>query len=96
MRRTISIMLGKGSINHNERKFTAENVDKERTKNNITYYNEDIKTVYHKLFDDALKKYNEKQKRSDRIILNYYEKIRTSKQEKSFYEIIIQVGDKII
>lgn len=94
MKRTISIMLGKGSIHHNERKFTAENVDKERTKNNITYYNEDIKTVYHKLFDDALKKYNEKQKRNDRIILDYYEKIRTSKQEKPFYEIIVQVGDK--
>ena len=29
MKRTISIMLGKGSIHHNERKFTAENVDKE-------------------------------------------------------------------
>ena len=94
MKRTISIMLGKGSIHHNERKFTAENVDKERTKNNITYYNEDIKIVYHKLFDDALKKYNEKQKRNDRIILDYYEKIRTSKQEKPFYEIIVQVGDK--
>lgn len=94
MKRTISIMLGKGSIHHNERKFTAENVDKERTKNNITYCNEDMKTVYHKLFDDALKKYNEKQKRNDRIILDYYEKIRTSKQEKPFYEIIVQVGDK--
>ncbi len=94
MRRTISIMLGKGSIHHNERKFTAENVDKERTKNNITYCNENIKTVYHKLFDDALKKYNEKQKRNDRIILDYYEKIRISKQEKPFYEIIVQVGDK--
>ena len=61
-------MLGKGSIHHNERKFTAENVDKERSKNNVTYYNEDIKTVYHKLFDDALKKYNERQKRNDRMI----------------------------
>lgn len=39
MKRTISIMLGKGSIHHNERKFTAENVDKERSKNNVTYYN---------------------------------------------------------
>ena len=38
-------MLGKGSIHHNERKFTAENVDKERSKNNVTYYNEDIKIV---------------------------------------------------
>lgn len=87
-------MLGKGSISHNKRKFTAQNVDKERTKSNITYYSEDIKTVYHKLFDDALKKYNEKQKRKDRMINDYYEKIRTSKQEKPFYEIIVQIGDK--
>ena len=48
-------MTGKGSVNHNDRKFTAENVDKERTQNNITYCNENIRTVYHKLFDDAVK-----------------------------------------
>ena len=87
-------MLGKGSISHNERKFTAQNVDKERTKSNITYCSEDIKIVYHKLFDDALEKYNKKQKRKDRMINDYYEKIRTSKQEKPFYEIIVQIGDK--
>lgn len=46
------------------------------------------------MFDNALKKYNERQKRNDRMINDYYEKIRTSKQEKPFYEIIVQVGDK--
>ena len=95
MKRTISIMTGKGSTNHNDRKFTAENVDKERTQNNITYCNENIKTVYHKLFDDAVKRHNEKQTRSDRRIKNYYKKIRQeSKQEKPFQEIIVQIGDK--
>ena len=88
-------MTGKGSVNHNDRKFTAQNVDKERTKNNVVYCNENIRTVYHKLFDDAVKRYNAKQTRSDRIIKNYYKKIsQESKQEKPFTEIIIQIGDK--
>lgn len=87
MQRTISIMTGKGSVNHNDRKFTAQNVDKERTKNNVVYCNENIRTVYHKLFDDAVKRYNAKQTRSDRIIKNYYKKIsQESKQEKPFTE----------
>ena len=95
MQRTISIMTGKGSVNHNDRKFMAENVDKERTQNNITYCNENIRTVYHKLFDDAVKRHNEKQTRSDRKITNYYKKIsQESKQEKPFQEIIVQIGDK--
>ena len=46
------------------------------------------------MFDDALKRYNEKQTRADRKIANYYEKIRNSKQEKLFHELILQIGDK--
>ncbi len=87
-------MVGKGSVNHNSRKFKAENVDGSRTHLNIDYCNENIKTVYHKMFDEALKRYNDKQTRADRKIENYYEKIRNSKQEKPFYELILQIGDK--
>ncbi|MCD8048715.1 MAG: plasmid recombination protein [Clostridia bacterium] len=87
-------MIGKGSTTHNNRDFIAENVDEERTKNNITFCNEDIKAVYHELFDEALEKYNAKQTRKDRVIDDYYEKIRTGKQEKLFHEIILQIGDK--
>lgn len=94
MKSTISAMVGKGSTSHNNRDFIAENVDIERTKNNITYCNEKIQDVYHELFDEALKKYNAKQTRSDRVIADYYEKIRTGKQEKLFHEIILQIGDK--
>lgn len=54
-------MVGKGSVNHNSRVFKAKNVDGDRTENNIDYCNENIKDVYQKLFDDALKKYNAKQ-----------------------------------
>ncbi len=87
-------MVGKGSVNHNSRKFTAENVDPERTHLNIDYCNENIKKVYHELFDEALQRYNDKQTRADRRIENYYEKIRNSKQEKPFHELILQIGDK--
>lgn len=87
-------MVGKGSVNHNSRKFRAENVDGTRTHLNIDYCNENIKTVYHELFDEALERYNVKQTRSDRKIKDYYEKIRSSKQEKLFHEIILQVGGK--
>ena len=94
MKRTISAMRGKGSLTHNRRDFIAENVDSSRTSLNIEYCNEDIRAVYHELFDDALARYNEKQTRKDRIIDDYYEKIRTGKQEKLFEELIIQIGNK--
>lgn len=94
MKRTISAMRGKGSLTHNRRDFIAENVDSSRTPLNIEYRNEDIRTVYHELFDGALARYNEKQTRKDRVIDDYYEKIRTSKQEKLFEELIIQIGNK--
>ena len=94
MERTISGMVGKGSVNHNTRAFSAKNVDKERSRDNVEFCHEDIKAVYHELFDEALARYNEKQTRSDRRIDDYYEKIRSGKQEKPFHEIILQIGDK--
>lgn len=87
-------MVGKGSVNHNSRKFKAENVDGERSYLNIDYCNESIKKVYHELFSEALERYNAKQTRADRRISDYYEKIRNSKQEKPFHELILQIGDK--
>ena len=92
--RSISIMVGKGSTRHNSRKFHAKNTDPERSYMNVEYCNENIKDVYHELFEDALKKYNEKQTRSDRIISDYYEKICSGKQEKPFHEIIVQIGNR--
>lgn len=94
MKRTISAMRGKGSLSHNSRQFIAENVDSSRTPLNVEYCNEDIRAVYHELFDGALAHYNEKQTRKDRVIDDYYEKIRTGKQEKLFEELIIQIGNK--
>lgn len=94
MERTISAMIGKGSVNHNTRAFTAKKVDKNRSADNVEFCQEDIKQVYHKLFDEALERYNAKQKRKDRMIDNYYEKIRRGKQEKLFHEVIFQIGNQ--
>ena len=94
MKRTISAMVGQGSVNHNSRKFHAKNTDPERSHLNITYCQENIKAVYHELFDKALERYNAKQTRADRRIEDYYEKIRSGKQEKPFHEIILQVGNR--
>lgn len=93
MKRTISAMVGKGSVNHNSRQFNAKNTDPERTPLNVSYCNEKIRDVYHHLFDDALKRFNDKQTRSDRKIDDYYEKIRRGKQEKPFHELILQIGN---
>ena len=94
MNRTISIMVGKGSVNHNSRKFHAKNTDPERSHLNVEYCNEILQSVYHQLFDEAQQRYNAKQKRADRMIPDYYEKIRSGKQEKLFHEVIVQIGNR--
>ncbi len=94
MERTISGMMGKGSINHNTRAFSAKNVDTERSIYNVEFCHAEIEEVYHELFDEALERYNAKQKRNDRKIDNYYEKIRQGKQEKLFHEAVFQIGNK--
>lgn len=94
LKRTISVMRGPGSLNHNRRSFTAENVDPERSSLNVVYRDEPIQKVYHELFDEAVNRYNAKQKRKDRCINDYYEHLRTGKQEKLFHELIVQIGNK--
>ena len=87
-------MMGAGSLAHNRRDFIAENVDADRTHLNVKYYDENLRKVYHELFDEAVERYNAVQKRNDRKITDYYEKIRQGKQEKLFHEMIIQIGNK--
>jgi hypothetical protein len=78
MKRTISGMIGAGSLAHNRRDFVAENVDPDRVQLNICYKNENLKEVYKELFDDAVERYNVG-KRKDRQIANYYKKIQQGK-----------------
>ena len=93
IKRSINGRIDKGSISHNNREFVAPNVDKSRIKDDITLVREDIKAVYHELFDKPLAEYNAKQKRKDRRIKDYYEHIYRGKQEKPFYELIFQIGN---
>lgn len=93
MARTISFVKGKGSIRHNNRDFTASNVDGSRSSMNITYVKKTVEEAYDDIFGEALREYNAKQKRNDRKIDNYLEKIKTSKNnEKVFYETVVQIG----
>ena len=87
-------MSGDGVVAHNRRIYIAENVDPTRTHLNMEYCYTPIEEAYHHLFDEALAEFNARQTRKDRRIENYYEKIRDGKQEKTFYEVIFQVGNK--
>ena len=91
---TMSIAKGRGDLRHNNREFRPKNADPQRKDKNITLVKEDIQKVYHELFDESVIKYNDTQKRNDRKIKNYFDKIYRSKKEKPFYEFIIQVGNQ--
>jgi len=96
---SISFTLGKGSaphggnIRHNNRDYYANNVQKNNTALNVEYKRQHIEDAFHELFDDALKEYNDKQTRKDRIIEDYYTHLKKSKRESPFYEAIIQFGN---
>ncbi len=91
MKFSMSITKGLGNQKHNNRtqKETTKNVNHDLTFLNVTLLDENIRNVYHELFDPSLEKYNAKQKRSDRKIKDYYSKIANSKQEKLFHELVV-------
>ena len=97
MTKSLSFVKGSGNLNHNNRSrdSISENVDITRTGNNIIIIQENLKEAYEKEFGEAVKNYNEKQKRKDRKIKNYLDKIKKSENgEQTFCELIIQIGDK--
>lgn len=89
---SISFRVDSGVVEHNNRIFLAKNVDAARTCDNVIYKSENLQEVYHQLFDKALTEYNSK-KRSNEKIHDYYEHIKNGKQEKLFYEAVVQFGD---
>lgn len=97
---TVSIAKGRGYARHNDRSLDSKNPeqkswDTDLSNQNIIYKNEPVRDAYDRIFGDALEKYNRSQiekGRSDRQIKNYYDKISRSKQEKTCYELIIQIG----
>jgi len=90
----------KTNLNHNNRKFTEKqkeknsHIDFDRTHDNKSLIQNDLKELYEQEFAKPLEKYNDKQTRNDRKIENYYEHIKDSKKTSLQQEMIIQVGDK--
>ena len=96
MKRTISGMIGKGSIAHNERKFIAENVDAARTIRNVVLQSENVKDIYHELFDEAIERYNAKQKRKDRKIKDYLNTSELGNRRKFSTKQSFKLGIRMI
>lgn len=90
---SVSFRVDDGVLGHNNRDFIANNVDGERTQDNIIYRQQDIREMYDNLFGQALAEYNAKQRRNDRKIADYYEHIANSDRVKPFYEVVVQFGD---
>lgn len=86
------------SQEHNRRnsKYTdkQKHIDKSRKDDNIIFVDKNIKEVYKELFAESIAEYNAKQKRSDRKINDYYQKIKNDKRKNVCYECIVQIGDK--
>ena len=72
---------------HNYRKYDNEQEQIVIVKGTSSLY-KDVEDFYKTEFEEARLEYNNKQTRDDRKIDDYYEKIRMSKQEKPFHELI--------
>ena len=95
MGKSASVMLGRGSLAHNNRVFSADNVDPALSADNVVLIQTKLKTAYREIFGDALERYNESQRRNDRKIPDYLDHIRQSKNgEKVFHELVVQVGNR--
>ena len=93
MATTISFVVGKGSLSHNNRSFIAENVVEERVELDEFYIQQPLKDAYDQLFGQAVADFNAAQKRKDRKVGDYITKIKNSKNnEKVFYENVVQIG----
>lgn len=102
--KSISMCEGKGSLSHNNREFTAKNIDPSRTADNIVFVQQELCEAYHQLFDEAVEKYNARQKRKDRKIGDYFEHlfnrppgksfIVNANKQKCFYEHLVYIGTK--
>ncbi|HZK33511.1 MAG TPA: plasmid recombination protein [Tissierellaceae bacterium] len=90
----------KTNIKHNNRELTKnemrtnKHIDESKSDNNIFLKQRDIKEVYQEQFSEALQKYNNKQRRKDRKIDDYFEHISNSKKTMVQQEMIVQLGTK--
>ncbi|MED2185970.1 plasmid recombination protein [Bacillus wiedmannii] len=83
------------SLSHNNRENIYGNpgIDPSRLEENIYFVQKDIRSVYKDVFQDAVDKYNEKQKRNDRKIRDYYDKIKKDTKTHEQRELVVAVGE---
>lgn len=104
---TVSFSKGKAtetSIRHNNRSLDLDHFDfdkaghrhilREFTPLNEVLVHRDIKAVYQEQFGAAVEAYNAKQKRKDRRINDYYRKVKSSKNQQTQREFVVQVGSQ--
>lgn len=94
-----------GADKHNERKYRKKNIDEvssyinfDLSKHNVILVGsknlyKDVKELYKKEFKNSVDEYNSRQKRADRKIYDYFEKISNDKKTNLYTELVIQVGD---
>ncbi|RAU97125.1 hypothetical protein [Paenibacillus sp. YN15] len=95
LQRTISVMVGKGSVNHNSRQFHAANTAPERSGINRSYCIENIRQVYNEMFESAVSRHNDKQTLSDRMIDDYYEKYAPANRKNRLTKSFCKSGTKM-
>ncbi|QWH54420.1 plasmid recombination protein [Bacillus mycoides] len=83
------------SLSHNNRENIHGNpgIDPSRLDENIYFVQKDIRSVYKDVFQEAVDKYNEKQKRNDRKIQDYYDKIHKNEKTHEQRELVVAVGE---
>lgn len=83
------------SLSHNNRENIYGNpgIDPSRLDENIYFVQKDIRSVYKDVFQEAVDKYNEKQKRNDRKIQDYYDKIHKNDKTHEQRELVVAVGE---
>lgn len=102
--RRMSLSRGKGKLDHNNREVIPYNADKDRVANNITIVKQPIAEAYEKIFGEAQAAYNQKQKRADRKIDDYFKHVfgcepsneivkdKGKNPRQSFYEYCVGIG----
>lgn len=90
--------------NHNTRKFEEKKENNLEMNLELSHYNaslkgsnnlyQDIKEFYKDFFEESRLEFNQKQKRDDRKIYDYFEKISNDSKKQMAVEVIVQLGDK--
>lgn len=99
MKKTISTHNGSiANRDHNIRnpKVTdsQKHIDKSLLDQNEILHDEKHREAYQRIFGQALAEYNQKQKRPERKIKDYYNHVCKDSKRHPVYEMIVQIGDR--